>query len=295
LQFIFREFDPDVVILEELWLQSYLRAIRRSGRPWIYDAHNVELMLQPSRFLRWKVHAIEGAVVRRATQIWTCSAQDQELLRLHYGRSDGVRVIPNTVDVCQYSDEAPGRCRRLDGQHGTGPALIYTASFSYPPNALAAQILIEELYPRIKATYPECRLVLVGNRPTEQMLDAARADAGIIVTGRVPDVRPYLAGADVVVVPLMNGGGTRLKILEGFAARRPVVSTSKGAEGLDATNRIHLLVRDGVEEIADGVKQILMHPELRNSLVRNAYDLVKSRYSWEALYPQVREAVAEAL
>jgi glycosyltransferase involved in cell wall biosynthesis len=125
------------------------------------------------------------------------------------------------------------------------------------------------------------------------MREAAQNDPQTVVTGRVTDMRPYLASASVVIVPLFQGGGTRLKILEAFAAGRPVVSTSKGAEGLKAEDRQHLLLRDSVEALVEGVSEIWTNRTLRQRLVQNAYALVKAEYSWTAIGKSVEQYITE--
>lgn len=102
---------------------------------------------------------------------------------------------------------------------------------SYAPNTIAAGLLIDHIYPVLKAMHPECRLLLVGRVPTAKMLKAADQDADIVVTGSVPDVRPYLAAASIMVVPLQQGGGTRLKILEAFASGCLLLALLKGLRG----------------------------------------------------------------
>lgn len=165
---------------------------------------------------------------------------------------------------------------------------------SYPPNLVAVELLIEQIYPRLRHIYPDCRLVLVGGgRATQRIIEATKQDSGIIVTDKVPDVRPYLAAASAIAVPLRHGGGTRLKILEAFAAGCPVVSTAKGAEGLKVKDGEHLLIREDIEEIVDGVCQLWSDSSLAKRLADSAYELVKAEYSWQAVGRNVESAVRE--
>ena len=122
------------------------------------------------------------------------------------------------------------------------------------------------------------------------MLDAANADRGITVTGRVPDVRPYLALADIVVAPLAYGSGTRLKLLEAFAAGRAVVATAKAAEGLDVRDGIELLMRDEPVAFTRALIELGEAPDRRSMLAANAYRRVAERYSWDVLAAQVDQA-----
>ena len=154
-------------------------------------------------------------------------------------------------------------------------------------------MLINEIYPRLRQVYPDCQLLLVGRNPNQRMVEAAQRDSGIIVTGAVSDIRPYLAVATVMAVPLRHGGGTRLKILEAFAAKCPVVSTAKGAEGLQANDGEHLLIRDEAEGMVEGVCQLLSDPSLGARLANSAYELVKTEYSWQAVGKKIESAIRE--
>jgi glycosyltransferase involved in cell wall biosynthesis len=120
---------------------------------------------------------------------------------------------------------------------------------------------------------------LVGRGATGFMKEAAQQNFNIIVTGEIPDIRPYLAAASVMVVPLYKGGGTRFKILEAFAAGCPVVSTTKGAEGLNVENGKHLLIADDVDAMIEGIEQIWSNQNLAKTLIEFGYELVQSNYS----------------
>jgi glycosyltransferase involved in cell wall biosynthesis len=202
-------------------------------------------------------------------------------------------VVPNGIDVAHYECVRWGECTLPEGWEKKQRYLLYLGIFSYSPNAVAAELLIDQIYPRLRQVYPDCRLLLVGRNPTQRMLEAAKRDSGIIVTGEVADVRPYLAAASVMAVPLRHGGGTRLKILEAFAAGCPVVSTAKGSEGLKVKDGEHLLIGDEIEEIVEGVCQLWSEPARGQKLANSAYELVRAEYSWEAVGRRVESAVRE--
>jgi polysaccharide biosynthesis protein PslH len=317
LEEILDEFQPDVVIFEEIWLYSYLQQVKQRDCTVILDAHNVEASLfqqiyaaKQSQSLPSKVdtgvrlaliESIERNFVRQVDQVWVCSEQDANLFAETTPKSAPMHVIPNGVDVRYYSDvRIQGaefvRSHALADQLGPNPhTLIFTASFSYMPNAVAAQFLIEKIYPQLQQAYPECRLLLVGTNPTEFMQKAAHRDPNIIVTGKVPDIRPYLAAASVVIVPLLQGGGTRLKILEAFAAGRSVVSTTKGAEGLNVQHGAQLLIGNSVEELVARVCQVWENPALNQKLVQTAWEFVQQNYAWGAIAQKVEQAMQELL
>jgi len=123
------------------------------------------------------------------------------------------------------------------------------------------------------------------------MIEASEKDSSIIVTGGVPDVRPYFSAASIFIVPLLMGSGTRLKILEAFASCRPVVSTSKGAEGINAISGEHLLIGDTADDLADHVCQLWSNISLQNKIIQSAFKLFEKEYSWNAVEARIKKAV----
>jgi len=304
------KFQPQIVVFAELWLYRYLRTVQKHQCRIIYDAHNIETLLLreryrsvegvkskiESRLLLTKVEAIERDFVRQVDQIWVCSQDDVcQLKKLYNPQVRPTHLINNGVNIAYYESVRLGECNLPTELELIPWTLVFTATFTYPPNLVAAEILINQIYPRLQQIYSQCRLILVGRNPPKSMKEVAQRDPGILVTGIVPDIRPYLSAASVVIVPLWEGGGTRLKILEAFAAGRPVVSTTKGAEGLRVRDGEHLLIRDTVEELVAGVCQLWSEPSLRKKLADSAYKLVREEYSWEAVGRQVEQAVQELL
>lgn len=309
LEKVMIEFKPQIVVFEELWLYPYLKKLKKYKCHFIYDTHNIEVSLRrkiygsvqgikskiKSAFLLTKVRSIESSFVRQVDRVWVCSDDDASLMQNLYGKKSNLQVVPNGINIADYETIRLGNCPLPKNIQITTHTIIFTAAFGYKPNAVAAQILIEQIYPKLQKIYPDCRLLLVGRDPTKQMKQAAKNDPGIIVTGKVPDVRPYLAAASVVVVSLLEGSGTRLKILEAFAAGRPVVSTSKGAEGLEARDGEHLLIRDAIEDIVAGVSRLWSEPNLGQRLTSAAYELVTEKYSWQAVSYRVNKAIEDLI
>jgi glycosyltransferase involved in cell wall biosynthesis len=298
-------FQPDLVVLQEVWLYRYLSAVKRHKCRIILDEYNVEADLfqqiyRSVRDLRSQVKekllipqlkAIEGDFIRQSDQVWVCSEKDASLLQQLYGQVSHIHFVPNGINVADYDSVRSGECSPPNGLEETRRNILFLGQFAYSPNSVAAQLLISEIYPRLRQIYPDCRLLLVGRNPTQPMLEAAKRDSQIIVTGEVPDVRPYLAAASVTIVPLLQGGGTRLKILEAFAAGCPTVSTAKGAEGLKARDGEHLLIRNSIEELVAGVCQLWSDQAMAAKLADNAYQLVRAEYSWEAVRQRLEGAI----
>jgi glycosyltransferase involved in cell wall biosynthesis len=165
--------------------------------------------------------------------------------------------------------------------------------FGYSPNAKAADFLIEEVFPRLAAANEDCQLLLVGGMPTLKMLDGAKNEGRILVTGAVTDVRPYIAAASAMVVPLLEGSGTRFKILEAFAAKVPVISTAKGAQGLQVKDGHHLLIAETAGEFIAAVKELWTDERLVKKLTEGALQLVKEHYSWRVASRSIEKAIHE--
>jgi glycosyltransferase involved in cell wall biosynthesis len=194
------------------------------------------------------------------------------LLEIMPGYS-GMRVVPHALDLAQYT-----------GAFGNPVpnALVYAGSFTYYPNMDAAHYFLNDIYPRIKQFVPGvCTQILgsTGNAPIERW----PIDSSVSFTGMIYDVRPKVAQSWASIVPLRLGAGTRLKIIESLALGTPVISTSKGAEGLEVTNGKNILIADTPREFADAVIRVLQNGEVREMLSHEGRRLVAEKYSSEVM------------
>jgi glycosyltransferase involved in cell wall biosynthesis len=250
----------------------------------VVDSHNIdyELARQYARFGRSLAHRLYAAVnwrklrreelstYRNADGVYLCSAADERRL---LEQASGVRtaVIPNAADVEYYQP-------RPTDPPPDGRTLVFFGHLSYAPNVDGVIYFVEQIWPRVAEAHPEARLKLVGGSPSPslQRLNGPRVE----LTGFVPDLRPHLAAAAAVVVPLRLGGGTRLKIVEAMAMGKAIVSTSLGAEGIEAVPGHDLLIEDRPEAFAEAVNRLLYDPGLAARLGRSARRLAVERYSW---------------
>ena len=270
-------------------LDTACYALRRSWtQRLIFDSHNclwsmAQQMADKSRGLKRTLfrretrllRRLERAVYDRVDCTLTCSRHDAELLSSDADSSKCV-VAPNGVDTEYFS---PSRMSE------DSKRIVFTGAMNYYPNVEAAiyfATAIQPLLCRMTSGQDVPTAYFVGARPT-RAVRALHDGQFITVTGRVDDVRPYVWPTAVFIVPLLTGGGTRLKILEAFAMGKAVVSTSKGAEGIEAEHGRHLLIADEPEEFATAVHQLLNDPELRGRLGREARRLVETQYSWDAI------------
>ncbi|MDC0936369.1 glycosyltransferase family 4 protein, partial [Pirellulales bacterium] len=130
---------------------------------------------------------------------------------------------------------------------------------------------------------PEATLEIVGRRPVAEVLRLAESDSTINVIPDVPDVRPHIAEADLFVVPLRIGGGTRIKIYEAAAMGRPVVATSVGAEGLSLENERQILIADTSSELAGAIERLLTSPDEKQCIAEAGAHFVRNNCSWDAI------------
>jgi polysaccharide biosynthesis protein PslH len=296
----------DVAVIETIALAAYLRDLEHAARRVVFDAHNVESTLSadlstPSEgtfaaawqvknwILQRRLRGAERHVVNRADLVWACSGRDALEIERLYGRRTGVTVVPNGVDVDAYRTESA--TQPSTDWSDTPVTLLYLGVLAYTPNEEAALRLIREVLPAVRARGRQARAVLVGRDPPPALVDAARQDGAVNVTGPVDSVVPYFEQPCVVTLPIDAGGGTRLKILEAFAARRPVVSTSKGAEGIEAVDGEHLLIRNDVESMAQAVVDLWRCAPMRERVCERALALVRAQYSWSSAGQRISESL----
>jgi glycosyltransferase involved in cell wall biosynthesis len=184
---------------------------------------------------------------------------------------DGIQVIPNGVDTVFFTPSADDT---LEGY------LLFTGLMNYSPNVEAVQFFCSETLPMIVRRSPHTTFHIVGSNPTEEVYGLG--SGGVVIHGSVPDTRPYFREAETVVVPLLRGGGTRLKILEAAACGKPVVTTSLGVEGLHFRPGDDLLVADNATEFAESVLSLSADEDLRRRLGRNARSVAVG-YDWRII------------
>jgi glycosyltransferase involved in cell wall biosynthesis len=210
---------------------------------------------------RWQ--RLHRHIARRASAMVVCSELDAERSGVA-----GIRVIGNDYPS---PDDPVGRTAVA-----SPPVVVFQGTLRYPPNADAARFLVEDVGPPLRALVPGAQIRLVGL--TSPALSDLDDPPSVTLVGQVPDITDELRRADVIVIPLRYGSGTRIKILEAFAHRIPVVSTTMGAEGLGAHPGTHLLVADGPDDIAAACARLLDDDGLRRAVVEEAYTLFMTRY-----------------
>jgi glycosyltransferase involved in cell wall biosynthesis len=253
--------------------------------PTILDNHNVEHELlarvarsAPSLPQRLFNNAEWRKVRRLERHAWASvtlniATSDRDAERIQAATGAAVPVVPNGVDVNAYSNGQPSE--RMPGR------VVFVGAMRHQPNASGARWYAEQVHPLVVEAVPGATFEIVGADPPPDV--AALANDSVTVTGRVDSVTPHLTRASVAVVPLAAGGGTRLKLLEAFAAGVPVVSTSVGAEGLDVQRDRDLLIAGTPRGFADAVIRVLRGADLPPGYsTTNGRRLVQSNYDWQS-------------
>jgi len=279
-----RAGDCDVVVCDFLAPAANVPA--NLGKPTVLFQHNVEAIIwkrhcevqhNPLKkaylFAQWKkMRAFERRMSRTFDSVVAVSKEDCEQMRSEYG-AQNVFDVPTGVDTEFF---------RPSGLEKSAPHnLVFTGSMDWLPNEDAIRYFTDQIMPRIKSEIPDATLTVVGRNPYQSLVELAKNDDSIIVTGRVDDVRPYMERAAAYVVPLRVGGGTRLKIFEAMAMEKPIVSTTIGAEGLPVTDGAELLLADTPESFANAVVAILQDSERANGLAQSAARLVRAEFGWQ--------------
>jgi glycosyltransferase involved in cell wall biosynthesis len=202
----------------------------------------------------------------------------------------GVRtaVIPNAADAEYYQP-------RPTDPSPDGRTVVYFGLLSTIPNVDGVMHFVKDIWPRIAEENPEARCKIIGGRPPPSLLSLA--GSRVELTGFVSDLRPHLAAAAAVVVPLRLGGGTRLKIVEAMAMAKPIVSTTLGVEGIEAVRGRDILVEDEPAAFASAVNRLLTEPNLAARIGQSARRLAVERYAWsgaartlESFYRRILES-----
>lgn len=232
----------------------------------------------------WKLARSLEALSDRFCACTVPSEAEKQLVQATVPRLLSVEVIPNCVDYESYqSVREPLQPNKL----------IFSGSLTFPANYEAVTFFLRDVFPLIERELPDIELRITGKHGNLPLpIDAS--DGRVVLTGYVDDVRPLIAESWVSVVPLLAGGGTRLKILEAMALGTPVVSTSKGAEGLTAESGRHLIVVDRPEEFAAAVVRLCRDERQRAQLSAQARRFVAEHYDWSAVTPRFVALVEQA-
>lgn len=285
----------DVLQLEYL---GYLYTTHGLQAPIVVQAHNIESAL-------WRRHyEIEQSPLKRAyiKEQWrkfvrferdafhradrvVCVSKTDALLAAELYGDVATDVVDNGVDVARFANVAPD---------GASKKILFLGALDWRPNLDAVALLLDTIFPLVRAKVPNAELLIVGRQPPDHLRKKIAATRAVTLYADVPDVIPYLAQCAVMTVPLRIAGGSRLKILESLAAGLPVVSTTIGAEGLELEDGRHLLLADAPADHAQALAGAIEEPARAMASAAAGRARVAARYGWPMLADRL-EAVWQAV
>ena len=281
----------DLVIASQLSMASYRRYFQHL--PALFEevevglshdeAHATSLSKRLRHAFTWfKLRFYLTKLLNSFQACTVVSEQEHDLLARHFSVDKlALRVIPNSINTKEYdvleSSVVPNR-------------LIFTGSFRYRPNYEAMLWYVEEVHPYLLEEIPDAQLIITGDHADLPL----PSYQNITLAGYVGDIKALISSSSASIVPLLSGGGTRLKILEAMALGTPVVSTVKGTEGLGVRSGEHLLVAENPREFARSVVRVLRDKDFGQRIAGNAKQFVRENYDWTVTMPKFLSLV-EAL
>jgi len=293
LRALLREWRPNVVQIEYTAMATYLRDVADAGAlavltdhdPGASVAEEVERASARRRLLyrldvrAWRTY--ERKALRKADVAVVFTERDARVLAAQAPETPVVR-IPFGTDFVERSFAA------TVGDHD----VLFVGNFVHPPNVDAARRLLRDIFPRIRERNPYATLRIIGESPPPELF--VGPDGGVVITGRVPDLVPYVERAAVVAAPIRFGGGMRVKVVEALAAGRPVVASSLAVEGLEVKDGVEFLTAETDEEFADQICRLLDDARLREQLAERARTWACENLTWKASI-EARERLYERL
>lgn len=277
-------YDVDFIQLEELDAYFAIAKMKfNKNVKLILDAHNVD-------YIRYKIEMSKKSIfykllnpffnyvfmnkeieaVRRVDHVITCSVSD----KLYFSKivpANKISIIPNAVDESYFKLQ----------NHYENNSILFMGLLSYVPNNDALKYYFHEIHPLVKKRIPNIRIYILGKNAQRWLINCAKNDKTILLIGYVKDVKEYLSKAAVCIAPIRYGSGTRLKILEYMAAGKAVVSTKKGAEGINAVNGTSIIIADEPKVFAMFIVKLLLEEAFRDKISKNAKSLINKEYSYK--------------
>ncbi|MCM8807871.1 MAG: glycosyltransferase family 4 protein [Candidatus Omnitrophica bacterium] len=216
-----------------------------------------------------------------------CGEEKKRLLKLGVNEKK-IFIIPHGVDLKLYKNF---NLKKIKKKYGLKfPTLIFHGTYSYKPNYEAIRIIAKKIIPELEKRGVKIKLLAVGNSPPSDI-----NHPNIIFTGPVKNLAKFIKAADIAIVPIRHGGGIRMKILEYFAAKKPVISTKKGAEGIPAKNGKEIILTK-MKKFPEEIMKLINTKKLREYLAENAYKFVQN-YDWKKIckkYIEVYERITKS-
>lgn len=285
LMFSIENSNIDILIVD--MPQLIYNIPRKCNVPIVISQHNIEyktfynIAQKNSNVIKKIAYYFEGIKFqifeskqykRRRIDLFTfISKDDKEFFEKKYKKTNTMLLPMGISNVQQISRS----------NNNTEKKIVFVGKMSYYPNEEAAKWFCEKVFGDILKLHSNTKLYLVGKEPNKSILNLASKN--VIVTGLVDDVNYYVDNADIVVVPLLSGGGVKIKLIEALSRGKIVISTSKGIEGTEFENEKHVLIADDEKEFAKKCNLVLEDPKMFKYLILNSTKILEENYYWEKI------------
>lgn len=220
---------------------------------------------------------------KQATRLSTVSEDDKEYI-LKHSDVKKINVIANGVEIDHF--------RKTKKTINKSPIVLFVGQFKWLPNKEAALILIRDIWPLIIKKLPDAKLLIVGRNAPPEILKYAK-DSEISIRSDIEDIRDAYGQADIMLAPVMNGKGTKYKILEAMATHTPIVASPIAAEGLNIIDGTHALIGNSVNQLAENAIRLLKDKKLARTLEQNAFELLENDYGWDNITKELNNIYEE--
>lgn len=296
-EFLYR-YKIDVVQCEQPW--SYFPTFfftKKFHVPCVLDCHNVEFdwVLNSSKFpiLTPYTFIMEKFAILNSSYTLAVSKLDKDRLsHIYKVPNEKIFITPNGVDLSRFSSKPSNLIMKKKlGFNSNNKIILFHGLLSAKQNNEAAKLIIDYIAPMIK----EAKFLIIGKNAPSWLRIRARLQENVLLLGYVPRIEDFISAADLCIVPLLRGSGTKLKLLEYIAAGKPIVSTFKAIEGLEMVNKIHGLFYKKIDtNLIDGIRLVLNNDQLAKDLGQNARTL-SHMYDWSLIVEKLYKAYLNLL
>ena len=277
-------FDPDVIWLESLFMAPYIEAIRRKSKAKIMlRAHNVEFRIWERlainslstlkkpylRFLAKRMKEYELDVIKKIDGIAALSTEDEQFFE--FNSKAEVKLIPIGIDLEEFSISTP--CKPI--------SLFHLGAMNWGPNEEAVKFFVNDVWPLVVRSTPNAKCILAGRNMPESLI--AKSENGLSIIEDVEDSLAFFEENDILVLPLLSGGGMRVKMLEAMAMGKVVITTSVGAEGIHGKNGKHFIIADDARSMAHEIDKVYQGEYDLTAIGTAARKLVEEHFSNTAI------------
>jgi len=273
----------EAAFIEHFWCAPYVQQLRPRAKRVVVDLYNIEsawhrsMAASESGALAW-AHGRFARAALDSERYWL--PRFDRILVTSHDDAKLVREIDADVPITVYPNALP---LIVPPPRSDRPEIIFSGNLEYAPNIQAVRFFHRNVWPALQSRWPQLKWKILSKNPGS-VLDLAQRDSDIQITGFVENAVAVIAQAQVAIVPLLAGSGTRIKILEAWAASTPVVSTTLGAEGLQYRDREHLVVADDAESFTAAVSEMLSLPVHRERIGAAGRRLYEEQYTWQTAW-----------